>query len=131
MSEHIIKTDNFFLEISAEIDESDIDNPVNTILTVEVISCGFSAKAEFETDVKKLSEFSENLKSLYNTLDGSASICETYGYKRYISFSADKRGKIMVKGFVCDEMRNNELKFENSFDQTYLESFASGLNYYL
>ena len=131
MSEHIIKTDNFFLKISADIDDSDIDNPVNTILTVEVISCGFSAKAEFETDEKKLSEFSENLNSLYNTLDGSASICETYGYKRYVSFSANKRGIITACGFLCDEMRNNELKFENSFDQTYLESFASGLNYYL
>ena len=131
MSEHIITTDNFFLKISADIDENDIDNPVNTILTVEVVSCGFSAKAEFETDASKLAEFSENLQSLYNTLEGSASICETYGYKRYISFSADKRGIITVRGFLCDEMRKNELKFENSFDQTYLNSFVSGWNYYL
>lgn len=131
MSEHILKTDNFFLKISADIDKNDIDNPVNTILTVEVVSCGFSAKAEFETDVSKLAEFSENLQSLYDTLEGSASICETYGYKRYVSFSADKRGIITACGFLCDEMRKNELKFENSFDQTYLNSFVSEWNYYL
>ena len=127
MLEHILEGDSFCLRISLNIFESDIKYPENTTMTAFVSCNGFSAKAEMDIDIKEFAEFSKNLMGIYNTLEGEATIKEPYGYEKYISFTADKTGHIIVKGYLCDGFRNNELRFESVLDQTYLKAFADEL----
>ena len=127
MSEHILKTENFRLSINLNIFESDIKCPSNTIMTVSVTTGGFSAKADMDIDIKEFAAFANKLSAVYDSLNGTATIKEPYGHQKFITFSADKTGYITVKGFLCDDLKNNELRFENSFDQTYLKPFSRQL----
>ena len=127
MSEHILNTENFRLSISLNIFESDIEYSSNTIMTVTVTSGGFSAKADMDIDIKEFTAFASELSAVYDSLSGTATIKEPYGHQKFISFTADKTGYITVKGFLCDDLKNNELRFENSFDQTYLKPFSGQL----
>ena len=128
MIEYGLNTGKFHLSLSFEIFEDEFAYTVNTIMTVAVTSDGFSATTDMDIDIKEFCKFTKELKKVYDSLSGSATIKEPYGYGNYISFSADNRtGYITVKGFICDDLRNNELRFENSFDQTYLKSFSSDL----
>ena len=65
---------------------------------------------------------------IYKYLKGEATIKEPYGYEKFISFAADRTGHIVVKGYLCDDARSNELRFEIIFDQTYLRGFAEELS---
>jgi hypothetical protein len=127
MSEHLLKTENFRLSISLKIFEDDINSSSNTIMTVSVTSDGFSATTNMDIDIKEFCKFAKELKKVYDSLNGSATIKEPYGHQKFITFSADKAGYITVKGFLCDDLKNNELRFENSFDQTYLKPFSRQL----
>ena len=128
MIEYVLNTDKFYLSLCFDIYEDEFAYTVNTIMTVSVTSDGFSASADLDIDIKEFVKFAKELAKVYDSLSGTATIKEPYGYGEYISFSADNRtGYITVKGFICDDLRNNELRFENSFDQTYLKSFSSDL----
>lgn len=127
MSEHLLKTENFRLSISLIFFENDINSSSNTIMTVSVTNDGFSAKADMDIDIKEFAEFANELSVIYESLSGTATIKEPYGHQKFITFSADKTGYIKVKGFLCDDLKNNELRFENSFDQTYLKPFSRQL----
>ena len=128
MIEYVLNTDKFHLSLCFDIYEDEFAYTVNTIMTVSVTSDGFSASANLDIDIKEFVKFAKELAKVYDSLSGTATIKEPYGYGEYISFSADNRtGYITVKGFICDDLRNNELRFENSFDQTYLKSFSSDL----
>ena len=80
-----------------------------------------------DINIKDFAEFSMELMDIYKSLQGEASIKEPYGYERYITFVADRTGHIAVKGYLCDDSRSNELRFETVFDQTYLKDFAGEL----
>ena len=127
MSEHILNTENFRLLISLKIFEDDINSSSNTIMTVSVTSDGFFAKADMDIDIKEFAAFANKLSAVYEFLSGTATIKEPYGHQKFITFSADKTGYITVKGFLCDDLKNNELRFENNFDQTYLKPFSQQL----
>ncbi|MCR5781686.1 MAG: hypothetical protein K6G90_03000 [Clostridia bacterium] len=127
MSEHILESNGFCLRFVLNVFESDIEYPINTNMTVSVKSNEFSAKTDLDIDIKAFADFTYQLKKVYDTLSGEAMIKEPYGYQRYISFQADKTGHVIVKGYICDDMKNNELYFENSFDQTFLKSFSNEL----
>jgi hypothetical protein len=127
MSEHILNTENFRLLISLKIFEDDINSSSNTIMTVSVTSDGFFAKADMDIDIKEFAAFANKLSAVYESLSGTATIKEPYGHQKFISFNADKTGYITVKGFLCDDLKNNELRFENNFDQTYLKPFSQQL----
>lgn len=127
MSEHHIESDRFCLRFSLHIEEADTSFPINTLLTVYVKSNDFSAKADIDIDIKAFADFAIQLKTVYDTLSGEASIREPYGCQRYIKFEADKSGYISVSGLLCDDHEANELRFYNSFDQTHLKLFAEGL----
>ena len=127
MSEHILNTENFRLLISLKIFEDDINSSSNTIMTVSVTSDGFFAKADMDIDIKEFAAFANKLSAVYESLSGTATIKEPYGHQKFITFSADKTGCITVKGFLCDDLKNNELRFENNFDQTYLKPFSQQL----
>lgn len=127
MSEHILESNGFCLRLVLNVFESDIEYPINTNMTVSVKNNEFSAKTDMDIDIKAFADFTDQLKKVYDTLSGEAMIKEPYGYQRYISFQADKTGHVIVKGYICDDMKNNVLCFENSFDQTFLKSFSNEL----
>ena len=127
MPRFMIKTDSFRLCIRMQVFETDIRYPVNTVLTVSVDSRGFTAESQMDIDIKGFAAFSEQLAAMYATLSGTADIQEPFGYKRYISFTAERTGHITVKGFLCDDTGSNELRFANRFDQTYLKAFSDEL----
>lgn len=127
MFEHILESNDFCLRLCMNVFDSDIEYPINTNMTVFVTSNGFSAKTNMDIDIKAFAEFTDKLNKVYDTLSGEAMIKEPYGYQRYISFLADKKGYIIVKGYLCDDMKNNELRFENCFDQTFLKPFSNEL----
>ncbi len=124
MPEYILESDSFSLRLSLSAFESDMEYPINSNMTVFVTCNEFSAKADMDIDIKDFAAFSMELMNIYKSLEGEASIKEPYGYERYITFVADRTGHIVVKGYLCDDCRNNELRFETVFDQTYLKSFA-------
>lgn len=127
MPEHILESNTFCLHLSLNIFESDIEYPINTNITVVVTCNEFSAKADMDIDIRDFAEFSMELMAVYKTLKGEATIKEPYGYEKYISFVADRTGHIVVKGYLCDDSRSNELRFETVFDQTYLKVFTEEL----
>lgn len=127
MMEHILECDNFCLRLVLNVFESDIDYPINANMTVFVTCNEFSAKADMDIDIKDFAEFSIELMDIYKSLKGEASIKEPYGYKKYITFVADRTGHIVAKGYLCNDSRSNELRFETVFDQTYLKEFAGEL----
>lgn len=127
MPEHVLEAKNFCLRLILNVFERDIEYPINTNMTVFVTCNEFSAKTDMDIDVKDFSAFSKKLMAVYRDLKGNASIKEPYGYERFISFVADKTGHIAVKGYLCDDSRRNEMRFETIFDQTYLKRFADEL----
>ena len=96
-------------------------------MTVFVTCNEFSAKADMDINIKDFAKFSMELMAIYNSLKGEATIKEPYGYEKFISFVAGRTGHIVVKGYLCDDSRSNELRFETVFDQTYLKIFAGEL----
>lgn len=127
MSTYILDSGGFKLVISLKTFEEDLQYPVNTIMSISVISGDFSASTNMDIDIKQFAVFVMDLKKLYVELDGIAKIEEMYGYHKYISFTASKTGHIVVKGYLCDDLKNNEFSFENSFDQTFLKPFVDDL----
>ena len=99
MNHFWLESENFRLSLDLKIFESDIAYPCNTILTVSVFSEGFSATTDMDIDVKQISEFCENLKTIYGSFRGEAKISESYG-KQNILFSCDRHGHIFVSGFL-------------------------------
>lgn len=126
-----ITTENFHLEWNPEVSEEDISYPVNTNLHVTLASSGFSVKdAVMDIDVKSLAAFAFTLNELFETLTGTAELREPYGAQDYLRFSADRSGRIKIKGTICGsdlKGHTQKLDFENEFDQTYLNNFSKKL----
>lgn len=129
MPTHIIDADNFKLKINLKIYESDIQLPVNTTMSISVTSGNFSASSNMDIDIKQFALFSKDLKGIYEDLNGTAKIEEPYGCHQYISFTAIKGGHIVVQGYLCDDLQENEIFFNNEFDQTIIKTFADELVY--
>lgn len=125
-----LEAENFLLELSPVIYESDLSFPVNTSLGIRVFSYEFSAESAMEIDVHGLADFAVCLNKLYETLKGSAKLEEPYGAHSYIEFIACSGGHIEVRGRIHNGNAygyKQELVFENEFDQTYLKCFAKDL----
>ena len=118
----VLRTDSLYISLNLRVFENDIEYPSNTIMDVEVESDGFSGKASMDIDVKAFGNFAANLYDIYERLDGEARITEPYGDQMYISFEGNGRGHIKANGMLCN--MGQILKFENEFDQTYLQAFA-------
>lgn len=130
MENYKIKADNFILEIELKIFEKDINLPINSILNIKIESDNFTAFTTMDIDIKMFQKFANELLNIYNSLNGSAVLKETYG-SNFIMFKATSNGHIYVNGVVNNLCRNGyeqELKFENEFDQTYLKDFVSKIN---
>lgn len=127
--EHKLKADSFSLLLKTNVYYSDVQYPNNTVLEVILDSSGFCACTTMDIDIKEFKVFVSEIRDLYETLHGSAAITEPYG-DQIIQFSADKAGHILVSGMLHNNAKNGHyqsLRFENSFDQTYLYSFVSSL----
>lgn len=124
-----LEADSFSLLLKAKVFNSDIQYPNNTILEIALDSSGFCACTTMDIDIKEFRSFVSEINDLYETLHGSAAITEPYG-EQIIQFSADKKGHILVSGMLHNyghNGHNQSLKFENSFEQTFLKSFVSSL----
>lgn len=127
MAIHSLVADGFSLSMELNISEQDIKYPSNTIMTVSVKSESYSAISSMDIDIKKFALFSIDIKDIYDGLSGTAEIEETYGYHKFLKFVSCKNGYIFVKGYLCDDTKDNELFFNNVFDQTFLKDFADEL----
>lgn len=126
-----IETSQFKIKLQIKVFDSDLNYLSNTIMTVAVDSDGFSAVADMDVDIKQLIAFADDLTKLYNTLKGVAKIQEPYGMQQFIEFSGDGIGHIYISGKLNSFGQNGsaqELKFENSVDQTCLPKFISNLS---
>ena len=88
------------------------------------------AVTSMDIDIKMFQKFADELLNVYNSLNGSAVLKETYG-SNFIMFKASSNGHIYVNGIVhnlCRNVYEQELKFANEFDQTYLKDFVHEIN---
>ena len=130
MKNYKLIADNFLLEIEFEVFEEDINLPTNSILNIKINSDNFGAITTMDIDIKMFQKFAEELFNVYASLQGYAELKETYG-NNFIMFKAKSNGHIYVNGTVNNLCRNGyeqELKFENAFDQTYLKEFVNEIN---
>lgn len=126
---HKLDTSVFVLELYPEIFESDIGYCANTTLYISVKSGDFSCKTTMDIDIKHFAIFTKELFDLYESLSGEAKLKEEYYGIGYFQFTATNCGYIKVSGKLRDQCisSNQELIFENEFDQTYLRDFAKEL----
>lgn len=130
MKKYLIKTNDFALEMELKVFDKDVNIPTNSILNVKINSCNFSAVTTMDIDIKMFQTFAKKLFNVYASLKGFAELKETYG-NNFIMFKAMSNGHINVNGIVNNHCRNGyeqELKFENEFDQTYLKEFVNETN---
>ncbi len=129
--EYSIKSAGFDVCFQLKVFEADIEYPSNTILTISVNSDSFCANTDMDIDIKAFVSFVDALSALYTTLKGVAIIQEPYGEQQFIEFSADKSGRIGIRGKLSSNGRRGfvqELSFENCIDQTYLSNFIKNLS---
>lgn len=130
MKNYRLKTNNFTLEIELKILDKDVNIPTNSILNIKINSDNFSATTTMDIGIKMFQKFARELSDVYTSLKGCAKLKETYG-NNFIMFKAISNGHIYVNGIVNNLCRNGyeqELKFENEFDQTYLKEFVTKIN---
>lgn len=126
----VLKNEDFCLSLDFQVFQADISSPSNTILSVYIASNGFSAATTMDIDIKQLPVFCNDLKAIYNTLQGEAKIQEPFGSRQYISFVGERYGHIAVSGVLHSNGTKGywqELKFENGIDQTFLPAFLKEL----
>ena len=119
-----LETKDFTLDMHAKVYK---DDPIinNVLLTVKVVSKGFSGAMEMNVGSLELDEFVRKLTMMYKTLKGEARIEEPYGNKCFINFKIGRTGHVKVSGKLV--VSSQQLLFENIFDQTYLEKFVKNL----
>lgn len=127
---HILESENFTISLAPQFFQADINLPVNTKLSIEVKSDGFTAQTTMDIDIKSLAQFANDLNYIYKNLTVEARLEEPYGSYMGIAFKGDGRGHINIKG--CLEKTNPSgvqqvLEFENRIDQTDLRVFCSDL----
>ena len=130
----VLQSEDFSLSLTFKVFESDIAYPSNTIISVSVSSVGFSASTSMDVDIKAISKFCDALNKVYSTLKGNAKISEPFGNKQYIDFAGDGYGHILISGMLHSNGAygfSQELKFENSIDQTYFPVFLKKIPEYV
>lgn len=121
---------SFSLELGLITFEKDISLPENSLLNIKIVSDDFAAAGVLDIGIKAFRVFAGDLLHLYETLRGSAELKAAYG-RNHITFEALANGHICVKGTInnnCRAGHEQELKFENEFDQTYLKDFVREIN---
>ena len=125
-----IQTEVFMLEIAPEAFRLDSLFPADVTLDVKVSSYGFQGESRWELDFWNMVHFVTRLKSLYETLKGSAKLEEDSLVQDYIEFIAQRDGHIRITGRIHSKDGSGytqEITFENEFDQTFLTEFVTRL----
>ena len=126
----LLESESFSLSLDFQVFESDISYPSNTILSVSVSSAGFYASTTMDIDIKSIPIFCNDLKRVYDSLEGEAKIQESFGNQQYILFVGDRKGHVLISGELNSNGANGfwqELKFENCIDQIFLPQFLKKL----
>ena len=119
MRKYILKAGDFVLEMELAVFEEDMDVPINSMLHIKIHSDHFSAATTMDMDIRTFRVFAEALSNVYTSLEG-------YG-NSFMIFKAMANGHIHVNGVVyshCISGHEQELRFENEFDQSYLREFV-------
>lgn len=130
MDHYNLTAGSFSLELWLTAFEGDISIPENAVLNTKIDSDNFAAAATMDIDIKAFRVFAGDLLKVYDSLRGSAVLKEAYG-RNHIIFEALPNGHILVKGIInnyCKNGHEQELKFENEFDQSYLKDFVREIN---
>lgn len=130
MDHYKLAAGSFSLVLEVIAFEGDINIPENAVLNIKIESDNFTAAATMDIDIKAFRVFAGELQKVYDSLRGTAVLKETYG-RNHIIFEALPNGHICVKGIINNYCRNGheqELKFENEFDQSYLKGFVREIN---
>ena len=130
----ILEDESFKLSLTFQVFKSDIAYPTNTIISVFVSSAGFSASTSMDVDIKEVSGFCDRLNEIYTTLKGEAKISEPFGYEQNICFKGDGCGHIFISGKLHSNGAYGlyqELKFENTLDQTHFPAFLKKITTYV
>lgn len=130
MDHYNLTAGSFSLELWLTAFEGDISIPENAVLNTKIDSDNFAAAATMDIDIKAFRVFAGDLLKVYDSLRGSAVLKESYG-RNHIIFEALPNGHILVKGIInnyCKNGHEQELKFENEFDQSYLKDFIHEIN---
>lgn len=122
---HVLTSETFSLVLELQVFEADIAYSSNTIMTVTVESDGFCGRSDMDIDIKEFASFAAASNRLYESLSGTARIEEPYGYHQFLEFSGDGIGHIAVSGMLSSG--SQELRFDNTLDQTFLKDFAKGI----
>lgn len=130
MNNYKLDAGSFSLELGVIAFEGDTSIPENAVLNIKIESDNFAAADTMDIDIKMFRTFAEELLKVYASLRGTAVLKEAYG-RSYITFEALANGHILVKGTInnnCRDGHEQELKFENEFDQSYLKDFVRDIN---
>lgn len=128
MAHHSLIHETFKMSLDIQVFENDISFPTNTIMNIDVESCGFCGNTTMDIDVKELAKFGVQLSEIYISLKGKTKIQEPYGQKQFVEFIGDGVGHVSVCGMISNETTfSQKLCFENQIDQTILKDFANEL----
>lgn len=128
------ESQHFQLSLRFQVDESGIPHPSITVLSVFVMSGGFSASTTMDIDIKDIFAFCDQLQHLYQSLSGEARIQEPFGYQQYILFSGNRTGHIFISGKLHSNGEHSfcqELKFENATDQSFLPQLIGDISEFM
>ena len=124
-----ICSDNFVFSIdvtSMDLEQGAKGNPYNSTCDIQVISDEFSGKTEITTSIKNIINFVNELKSMYDTFKGKATLVD-FDFGTKINVECDYRGYFIFEGVLINQSFQ-KLQFKNSIDQTYLSDFIRDLS---
>lgn len=120
---------NFKLDFIIEDCDFDAEkngNPYNSVVAIKVESDGFCGFTKMTINAKDLRVFIENLKVMFSTLKGNASL-KDFDYGSMLKIECDKLGDFLFEGTIISGTFQ-EFKFKNLLDQSYLGDFVKNLS---
>lgn len=127
---HLIETELFQLELTVMLIDQRIGAPENTLVRIKVFSDNFSADGSIHVDYKTIGLFARQLRHIYETSRGTASISGIRDSRNYIEFRASTDGRIRVRGTLEAKGNsgfNQELNFENGFERDQFAAFVDDM----
>ena len=127
---HLIETELFQLELTVMLIDRRINAPENTLVRIKVFSDNFSADGAIHIDYKTMGLFASQLRHIYETHRGTASLSGIRDSRNYVEFRASPDGRIRVKGTLEAKGNsgfNQELNFENGFERNQFASFVDDM----
>ncbi len=98
---------------------------------VEIKVGGFHGKTDLYLTVTDINKFKKEIDTLYDKLEGIAEL-NTIESQIQLKLEGDGSGQMKLTGYLKDDASfGNKLSFEIGFDQTFLKSSISELNYVL